>query len=76
MQKSITTSLLLLAALCAQANNYTVKSPDGKLQVNVECEGGKVSTQKITRVSRCSLARHSDWWQIMVISHKISPWEN
>ena len=43
MQKSITTSLLLLAALCAQANNYTVKSPDGKLQVNVECEGGKVS---------------------------------
>ena len=33
MQKSILTSILLLGALCAQTNNYTVKSPDGKLVV-------------------------------------------
>ena len=33
MQKSILASILLLGALCAQANNYTVKSPDGKLVV-------------------------------------------
>ncbi len=43
MQKSILTSLFLLGALCAQANNYTVTSPDGKLVVNVTCEGGKAS---------------------------------
>ena len=41
MQKSILTSILLLGALCAQANNYTVTSPDGKLAVNVECKEGK-----------------------------------
>ena len=41
MQKSILTSILLLGALCAQANNYTVTSPDGKLAVNVECKDGK-----------------------------------
>ena len=35
--------ILLLAALGMQANNYTVKSPDGKLVVNVACEGGKAS---------------------------------
>ncbi len=29
------------AALGTQANNYTVKSPDGKLAVNVACEGGQ-----------------------------------
>ena len=33
MQKGILTSILLLGALCAQANNYTVKSPDGKIVV-------------------------------------------
>ena len=33
--------ILLLGALGAQAGNYTVKSPDGKLAVNVSCEGGK-----------------------------------
>ena len=35
--------ILLLGALGAQAGNYTVKSPDGKLAVNVSCEGGKAS---------------------------------
>ena len=35
--------ILLLSALAAQAGNYTVKSPDGKLAVNVSCEGGKAS---------------------------------
>ena len=43
MQKSILSSLFLLSALCAQANNYTVKSPDGKLVVNVACKDGKLS---------------------------------
>ena len=68
MQKSITTSLLLLAALCAQANNYTVKSPDGKLQVNVECEGGKVSytvdyegKQMLTRSALGLVANYGDF---------------
>ena len=41
MQKSILISILLLSALGAQANNYTVTSPDGKLAVNVECKEGK-----------------------------------
>ena len=35
--------ILLLGALGAQAGNYTVKSPDGKLAVNVSCEGGRAS---------------------------------
>ena len=35
--------ILLLGALGVQAGNYTVKSPDGKLAVNVSCEGGKAS---------------------------------
>ena len=35
--------ILLLGALGAQAGIYTVKSPDGKLAVNVSCEGGKAS---------------------------------
>ena len=68
MQKSITTSLLLLAALCAQANNYTVKSPDGKLLVNVECEGGKVSytvdyygKQMLTRSALGLVANYGDF---------------
>ena len=43
MQKSILASILLLGAVCAHANNYTVESPDGKLVVNVSCEGGKAS---------------------------------
>ena len=70
MQKSITTSLLLLAALCAQANNYTVKSPDGKLLVNVECEGGKVSytvdyegKQMLTRSALGLVANYGDFSQ-------------
>ena len=68
MQKSITTGLFLLAALCAQANNYTVKSPDGKLQVNVECEGGKVSytvdyegKQMLTRSALGLVANYGDF---------------
>ncbi len=36
-------SICLLGALCAQANNYTVTSPNGKLTVNVTCEAGKAS---------------------------------
>ena len=70
MQKSITTSLLLLAAICAQANNYTVKSPDGKLLVNVECEGGKVSytidydgKQMLTRSALGLVANYGDFSQ-------------
>ena len=43
MQKSIFGSILLLCAVCAQANNYTVKSPNGKLVVHVACENGKAS---------------------------------
>ena len=43
MQKSILSSILLLGAICAQANNYTVTSPNGKLVMNVKCEGGKAS---------------------------------
>ena len=35
--------ILLHGALGTQAGNYTVKSPDGKLAVNVSCEGGKAS---------------------------------
>ena len=35
--------ILLLGALGTQAGNYTVKSPDGKLAVNVSCEGGRAS---------------------------------
>lgn len=42
-QKMSIAGILLLAALGMQANNYTVKSPDGKLVVNVACEGGKAS---------------------------------
>ena len=34
---------MLLGAVCAKANNYTVTSPNGKLAVNVTCEGGKAS---------------------------------
>ena len=39
-QKSFLSGILLLCAVCAQANNYTVTSPDGKLAVNVECKEG------------------------------------
>ena len=35
MQKSILSSILLLGAVCAQANNYEVTSPDGRLAVKV-----------------------------------------
>ena len=64
------TSILWLGALCAQANNYTVKSPDGKLQVNVECEGGKVSytvdyegKQMLTRSALGLVANYGDFSQ-------------
>ena len=40
-QKSFLNGILLLCAVGAQANNYTVTSPDGKLAVNVECKEGK-----------------------------------
>ncbi len=40
-QISFLSGILLLSALCVQANNYTVTSPDGKLAVNVECKEGK-----------------------------------
>ena len=43
MQKIYLSCLFLLAAAAAQANEYTVKSPDGKLVVKVACEGGKAS---------------------------------
>ena len=42
-QKMSIAGILLLAALGMQANSYTVKSPDGKLVVNVACEEGKAS---------------------------------
>lgn len=76
MQKSITTSLFLLAALCAQANNYTVKSPDGKLLVNVECEGGKVSytidydgKQMLTRSALGLVANYGDFSQNLTMGN-------
>ena len=40
-QKSMLTGILLLGAICVHANNYTVKSPDGKLVVRVACDEGK-----------------------------------
>ncbi len=40
-QKKCIAGIYLLGALAAQAGNYTVKSPDGKLAVNVSCEGGR-----------------------------------
>lgn len=41
MQKIFLTCLFLLGAFCAQANNYTVKSPNGNLVVAVTCDEGK-----------------------------------
>ena len=40
-QKFCVTGILLLGAVCAQANNYEVTSPDGRLAVKVECVVGK-----------------------------------
>ena len=40
-QKFYITGILLLGAVCAQANNYEVTSPDGRLAVKVECVDGK-----------------------------------
>ena len=40
-QKFCVTGILLLGAVCAQANNYEVTSPDGRLAVKVECVDGK-----------------------------------
>lgn len=49
-QKNGITGIYLLGALAAQAGNYTVKSPDGKLAVNVSCEGGKGLLSSIKKV--------------------------
>ena len=40
-QKVCIASILLLGAVCAQANNYEVTSPDGRLAVKVERADGK-----------------------------------
>ena len=40
-QKFCITGILLLGAVCVQANNYKVTSPDGRLAVKVECVDGK-----------------------------------
>ena len=40
-QKKCIASILLLGVVCAQANNYEVTSPDGRLAVKVECVDGK-----------------------------------
>lgn len=40
-QKFCITGILLLGAVCVQANNYEVTSPDGRLAVKVECVDGK-----------------------------------
>ena len=39
-QKKCIAGILLLGAVCAQANNYEVTSPDGRLAVKVECVDG------------------------------------
>lgn len=49
-QKNGIAGIYLLGALAAQAGNYTVKSPDGKLAVNVSCEGGKGLLSSIKKV--------------------------
>lgn len=51
-QKIGIAGIYLLGALAAQAGNYTVKSPDGKLAVNVSCEGGKGLLSSIKRFLR------------------------
>ena len=43
MQRNLLTGILLLGALAAQASDYTVTSPGGRLTVKVECEAGKAS---------------------------------
>ncbi len=44
MKQRITLAgICLLGALCAQASDYTVTSPNGKLTVNVTCKEGKAS---------------------------------
>lgn len=40
-QKKCIVGILLLGAVCAQANNYEVTSPDGRLAVKVEYVDGK-----------------------------------
>jgi len=40
-QKKCIAGILLLGAVCAQANNYEVTSPDGRLAVKVEYVDGK-----------------------------------
>lgn len=43
MLKFFLTALGVLASLGANANNYEVSSPDGKLSVDITCEGGKAA---------------------------------
>ena len=40
-QKKCIAGILLLVAVCSQANNYEVTSPDGRLAVKVERADGK-----------------------------------
>lgn len=40
-QKNCIADILLLGAVCVQANNYEVTSPDGRLAVKVERVDGK-----------------------------------
>ena len=40
-QKFCIAGILLLGVVCAQANNYEVTSPDGRLAVKVEYVDGK-----------------------------------
>ena len=40
-QKLLYCCILLLVAVCSQANNYEVTSPDGRLAVKVERVDGK-----------------------------------
>ena len=40
-QRFCITGILLLGAVCVQANNYEVTSPDGRLAVKVERVDGK-----------------------------------
>ncbi|WP_153118306.1 hypothetical protein [Segatella copri] len=45
-QKKCIVGILLLGAVCAQANNYEVTSLDGRLAVKVECVDGKTVYNK------------------------------
>ena len=45
-QKKCIVGVLLLGAVCAQANNYEVTSLDGRLAIKVECIDGKTVYNK------------------------------